>query len=59
MLVKGDKKLTVSLVGSRMRNYEAAEPITLQNTAAVIQAVACFDKNEELYNVIIGTKKSL
>ena len=59
MTVRGDKKLTISLVGSRMRNYESATPITLQNPAAVIQAVACFDKDEELYNVILGSKKSL
>lgn len=54
MLVRGDKKLTISLVGSRMRNYESSNPITLQNPAAVIQAVACFDKDENLYNVILG-----
>jgi hypothetical protein len=54
MLVKGDKKLTISLIGSRMRNYASAQPFTVQNPAAVIQAVACFDKDENLYNTIIG-----
>lgn len=54
MLVRGDKKLTISLVGSRMRNYESADPITLENPEAVIQAVACVDKDENLYNVILG-----
>ena len=56
MLVRGDKKLTISLVGSRMRNYESANAITLENPAAVIQAVACVDKEENLYNAILGPK---
>jgi hypothetical protein len=56
MTVRGDKKLTISLVGSRMRNYESANAITLLNPAAVIQTVACFDKDENLYNVILGPK---
>jgi len=46
LLVRGGKKLTVSLFGCRMRNYAAAEPITLANPKAVIQAVACVDKDE-------------
>ncbi|MEX2565723.1 MAG: hypothetical protein WD431_07275 [Cyclobacteriaceae bacterium] len=54
MLVRGDKKLTVSLVGSRMRNYESDHPITIENPLAVIQAVACVDKDENLFNEIIG-----
>lgn len=56
MTVRGDQKLTISLVGSRMRNYEAEAPITVENQAAVIQAVACVDKDENLYNKIIGPK---
>ena len=56
MLVRGDKKLTVSLVGSRMRNYESAHPFTVENPSAVIQAVACLDKNENLFNEIIGVE---
>ena len=59
MTVRGDKKLTISLVGSRMRNYDSPNPLTIENPAAVIQAVACFDKDEQLYNVILGSKKSL
>jgi hypothetical protein len=50
IVVRGEKKLTVSLTGCRMRNYVADEPITLQNTNVIIQATACFDKNEALYN---------
>jgi hypothetical protein len=56
MLVRGEKKLTVSLIGSRMRNYESANPITLKNPLAVIQAVACLDKDENLFNKIIGNE---
>jgi hypothetical protein len=52
ILVRGDKKLTVSIVGSRMRNYLSEKPITIENKLAVIQAVACFDKEEKLYNQI-------
>ncbi|QEC51889.1 hypothetical protein EDD80_11574 [Anseongella ginsenosidimutans] len=54
MLVKGDKKLTVSMVGCRMRNYTSDEPLTIKNPHAVLQAVACFDKEENLYNITIS-----
>jgi len=46
LLVRGDKRLTVSMFGCRMRNYAAAEPVTVQNPEAVLQAVACVDKDE-------------
>jgi hypothetical protein len=52
MLIEGDKKLTVSLVGSRMRNYVNDLPITIKNPNAIVQAVACIDKNENLLNNI-------
>ena len=54
LLVRGEKKLTVTLTGCRMRNYVADAPITRLNTNAVIQAVACVDKNEALYNETQG-----
>lgn len=54
MLVRGDRKLTVTLFGCRMRNYTADAPFTIQNPKAVIQAVACVDKNEKLYNVTVN-----
>lgn len=54
LLVKGSEKLTVSIFGSRMRNYTSDSPLTIENKNAVIQAVACFDKDENLYNVILG-----
>jgi hypothetical protein len=55
MLVRGDKRLTVSLVGSRMRNYAAEEPITVENPKALVRAVACVDKHERLWEKTIGT----
>jgi hypothetical protein len=44
MLVQGDDPLTVSLVGCRMRNYAAAEPITVRNPHARIETIACVGK---------------
>ncbi len=55
MLVKGDRKLTISMFGCRMRNYMADTPITVENKQAIIQASACFDKNEALYNRVFPT----
>src|SRR5690606_36482416 len=48
--VRGDKRLTVTLFGSRMRNYVSEVPIHVHNKNAVVQAVACVDKNEKLCN---------
>src|SRR5205823_8402346 len=53
MTIKGDKTLTVTLVGSRMRGYVAEAPFTIQNPKAVIQAVACIDKHEKPFNQTI------
>ena len=52
--VRGDKKLSVSLTGCRMRNYVAESPITRLNANALIQAVACVDKNERPFTQTIG-----
>lgn len=52
LLVRGDKKLTVSVWGSRMRNYASDSPLTLENKKAVIQFSGCFDKDENLYNKV-------
>ncbi len=49
ILVKGKERLTVSLTGCRMRNYAAAEPITVENPNAIVQATVCVDKNETPY----------
>jgi len=50
LLVRGDKKLTVSIWGSRMRNYKSDSPVTIENNQAVIYMSGCFDKEENLYN---------
>ena len=50
LLVRGDRKLTVSLVNCRMRDYAAAEPITVLNPKALLQASVCVDKAEVFYN---------
>ena len=52
MLIKGDKKLTVTIIGCRMRNYVSNLPITIENKSAVVKVVACMDKNENLYNYV-------
>ncbi len=52
LLVRGNKKLTISLSGCRMRNYVSEEPITRLNKKAVIQAVGCIDKHERPYNLV-------
>ncbi|TNJ44898.1 hypothetical protein KFZ70_12560 [Tamlana fucoidanivorans] len=53
MLVRGDKKLTVSVFGARMRNYMSKEPVTIENEKATLQFSVCIDKNEQFYNKII------
>jgi len=50
LLVRGDKKLTVSVWGSRMRNYVSDSPVTIENNQAIIYMSGCFDKEENLYN---------
>jgi hypothetical protein len=57
MLVRGDQKLTISLFGSRMRDYVADQPITIENKLAVIQAIACVDKQENKYEATIKNGK--
>lgn len=52
LLVRGDKKLTVSIFGSRMRNYVSENPVTIQNSHAVVQFVGCIDKYEDLFNEV-------
>jgi hypothetical protein len=56
MTVKGDQKLTISIFGSRMRNYTSEHPFTIENTNAIIQAVACIDHNEDPFNFNNGGK---
>jgi hypothetical protein len=54
MLVRGNEKLTVSIFGSRMRNYVSDNPITILNNKAIIQAVACIDKHENPFNISVS-----
>jgi hypothetical protein len=44
MRVQGNDPLTVSLVGCRMRNYAAAEPVTVRNPHARVETLACVGK---------------
>lgn len=49
LLVRGNRKLTVTLTGCRMRNYSAEHPFTIENPNAIVRAVACIDKHEQLF----------
>lgn len=51
LLLRGDKKLTVTLSGCRMRNYVADEPVTRSNRNAVVQAALCIDKQEQPFSL--------
>ncbi len=51
LLIRGQYKLTVSLFGCRMRNYQAEQPITIDNPAAIVQAMGCVDKHEEPFHL--------
>ena len=57
LCIEGDKHVTVSLYGCRMRNYRNAEPLTIRNPNACVQAVACVDKDERFYNILIEPNK--
>ena len=57
LLVRGDKKLTATLTGCRMRNYESDSPVTLGNQSAVVRMVGCVDKQEQLVDQTMGAGK--
>lgn len=59
MLIEGDKNATITLYGCRMRNYVWDEPLTIRNPQARVQAVACVDKNQELYNIVVTPNNNL
>lgn len=48
--VTGSDTCTISLTGCRMRNYVSDSPLTVENSNALIQAVACIDKNEKKFS---------
>ncbi len=56
LLVRGDKRLTVTLVGCRMRNHAAADPVTLENPRATVRAVACVDRDEKIFDRTWGER---
>ena len=58
LLIRGKDPLTVSLVGCRMRNYTADEPVTVENDQALIQASVCVDKDRQAYNKTYTPKKT-
>jgi hypothetical protein len=49
LLIRGDRLLTVSLQGCRMRDYLADNPITIGNPRARVRAVACVDKEQRFF----------
>jgi len=54
LLIRGDRRVTVSLFGCRMRNYAADAPFNITNPNAILQAFACIDKHELPLNRAIG-----
>lgn len=57
LLVRGNEKLTVSVWGSRMRNYVSDSPISMENDQAIVQVIGCFDKDENIYNKTFNRSK--
>jgi hypothetical protein len=55
LLVRGDKHLRMSLFGCRMRNF-VGDRFSIQNPRALIQAVACVDKDEKAFNLTTTPK---
>ena len=47
--MRGEEKLTITMVGCRMRDYVADGPITCLNPKAVIEVIGCFDKDENVF----------
>jgi hypothetical protein len=56
LVVRGQDRATVSLVGCRMRNYVADAPIHVLNPKAMVRAVACVDKAERLFEGTLGAE---
>ena len=51
MTIRGNDKCSVSIFGSRMRDYKSDTPITILNPNAVIQAEGCINKMEEPFRI--------
>jgi len=54
LTIRGDRRLTVSITGCRMRNYESQHPVTVGNPNATVVLTGCFDKAEELLEQRLG-----
>lgn len=52
--IQGNEKLSVSIFGSRMRDYISDSPITVDNKKAIVQFVGCIDKDENFFNHTIN-----
>lgn len=52
--VGGKERVTVSMSGCRMRNYEAEAPVTMENPNATVVLTGCFDKGERVCDGILG-----
>ena len=50
MTIRGEEKCTVSIYGSRMRNYVSDSPLSILNPNAMVVAMACVDKEEKAYH---------
>ena len=50
MKVIGNQTATISVYGSRMRNYVSDNPFTVENPKASIRATDCVDKNEKFFD---------
>ena len=49
LTVRGDKHLTVTAFGCRMRNYVSDAPLHIENPNALVRFVGCIDKDEQLF----------
>jgi len=47
--IGGDEVLTASFFGCRMRDYTADDPLTITSASARVRAVACFDREQQVY----------
>ncbi len=44
--VRGDKPLTVTIIGARMQGYAAADPINIQNPNAQVRVIGCLTEKD-------------
>ncbi len=56
MLVKGDQRLSVTMMGCRMTKYVANNPVTVENPSALVQVIGCVDKHQNPMNLTINGK---